>query len=102
MRPGIPYWIFILFSLVIFTGNAGAHPHELENIDHGPSLGSYMIQLDFTIDDSTKGRHSPNISLAKKDAVRKKIKKDKSLLDKNLDKTRIIKKTQIYKKGPQK
>ncbi|SVD39756.1 uncharacterized protein METZ01_LOCUS392610, partial [marine metagenome] len=44
MKLGLPYWILTLFSLVIFIGTAGAHPHELGEMDHGQSLESYQIE----------------------------------------------------------
>ena len=86
MKLGIPYWILILFSLVIFSGTAGAHPHELGKLDHGPSLDSYQVDLDFTINHSTKGWHAPDIILAKKDQSENGSKSDKSVRDKKLDK----------------
>ena len=74
MKLGTLYWILTLFSLVIFPGTASAHPHELGNIDHGQSLESYQIELDFTTDDLTKDRHNLDITLAKKDSIANSIK----------------------------
>ena len=91
MKLGIQYWILVLFSLVIFSGTAGAHPHELGKMDHGPSLENYQIDLDFTTGDTTKSRHDPDITLAKKDQNKNSNKIDKSVRTKKIDKLEKIK-----------
>ena len=92
MKLGIRYWILVLFSLVIFSGTAGAHPHELGKMDHGPSLENYQIDLDFTTGDTTKSRHDPDITLAKKDQSEDGRKIDQSVRTKKIDKLEKIKK----------
>ena len=91
MKLGIPCWILILSSLVIFSGTAGAHPHELGKMDHGQPLENYMIELDFTKEDSTQGQHGPDTTLAKIDQSRSSSKIDKSVRTKKLDKAGKIK-----------
>jgi ribosomal protein L17 len=86
LKNGIQYWILVLFSLVIFSGTASAHPHELGKMDHGPSLEDYQIGLDFTKSSTTKSWHDPDITLAKKDQSRNRRKSDKSVRAKKLDK----------------
>ena len=89
MRLGIPYLILLFFSLVISKGNADAHPHKLGNLNHGPSLESYLTGLDFTIDDSTKGKHAPNIEIARKNKA--SIKKQTGAHNEKFDKKKIKK-----------
>lgn len=88
MRLGVSYWILIMFSLLVFSGTAGAHPHELGNVDHGPSLDSYQIGPDFTT--ATKDWHDQNITLAKKNKGKKS---DKSIKSKKTDKSNKSKKS---------
>ena len=64
-----PYCILTFFSFFIFSGTAGAHPHELGKMNHGPSLESYQVQLDFTIGGSANRQHDQNITIAKKDKL---------------------------------
>ena len=54
MKLGIPFWVLILFSFVVYSETAGAHPHELGKMDHGQSLENYMLELDFNKEDSTE------------------------------------------------
>ena len=89
MKPGIQYWILVLFSLVIFSGTASAHPHELGKMDHGPSLEDYQIGLDFTKSSTTKSWHDPDITLAKKDQIENGSKKDKNVANKKLNKKKV-------------
>ena len=86
MKLGIRYWILVLFSLVIFSGTAGAHPHELGKMGHGPSLENYQIDLDFTTVGTAKRWRDPDITLAKKDQSENRRKSDKSVRAKKLDK----------------
>ena len=88
MKLGSSYWILLSFLFLIFSGTAGAHPHELGKLDHGPSLDSYQVDLDFTINHSTKGWHAPDIILAKKDQSENGSKSDKSVRNKKSDKTK--------------
>ena len=97
MKPGIQYWILVLFSLVIFSGTASAHPHELGKMDHGPSLEDYQIGLDFTKSSTTKSWHDPDITLAKKDQIENGSKKDKSVANKKLNKQKKVKEYQDQK-----
>ena len=99
MKPGIQYWILVLFSLVIFSGTASAHPHELGKMDHGLSLEDYQIGLDFTKSSTTKSWHDPDITLAKKDQSENRRKSDKSVRAKKLDK---LKKAKEYENQKQK
>ena len=98
MKPGIQYWILVLFSLVIFSGTASAHPHELGKMDHGPSLEDYQIGLDFTKSSTTKSWHDPDITLAKKDQSENRRKSDKSVRAKKLDKLKKQKNTKTKNK----
>lgn len=99
MKPGIQYWILVLFSLVIFSGTASAHPHELGKMNHGPSLEDYQIGLDFTKSSTTKSWHDPDITLAKKNQSENRRKSDKSVRAKKLDK---LKKAKEYENQKQK
>ena len=99
MKLGIPYWILVLFSLVIFSGTASAHPHELGKMDHGPSLEDYQIGLDFTKSSTTKSWHDPDITLAKKNQSENRRKSDKSVRAKKLEK---LKKAKEYENQKQK
>ena len=99
MKPGIQYWILVLFSLVIFSGTASAHPHELGKMDHGPSLEDYQIGLDFTKSSTTKSWHDPDITLAKKNQSENRRKSDKSVRAKKLEK---LKKAKEYENQKQK
>ena len=99
MKLGIQYWILVLFSLVIFSGTAGAHPHELGKMDHGPSLENYQIDLDFTTAGTAKSWRDPDITLAKKDQSENRRKSDKSVRAKKLDK---LKKAKEYENQKQK
>ena len=99
MKLGIQYWILVLFSLVIFSGTASAHPHELGKMDHGPSLEDYQIGLDFTKSSTTKSWHDPDITLAKKNQSENRRKSDKSVRAKKLDK---LKKAKEYENQKQK
>ena len=92
-------WILVLFSLVIFSGTASAHPHELGKMNHGPSLEDYQIGLDFTKSSTTKSWHDPDITLAKKDQSENRRKSDKSVRAKKLDK---LKKAKEYENQKQK
>lgn len=91
MKLGSSYLILLSFSFVIFSGTAGAHPHELGKIDHGPSLESYQVDLDFTTNDSSKSWHYSIITLAKKDKDENSTKIDKSVKLQKLDMRKKIK-----------
>ena len=101
MKLGIPCWILILSSLVIFSGTVGAHPHELGKMDHGQSLESYQIELDFATDESTKSWHDSNITLAKKDQNATSSKSNKSVWTKKLDKLETVKENRDQKQKEQ-
>ena len=86
------YWILISCSLFIFSGTAGAHPHELGKMDHGPSLESYQVDTDFSANHLTKDWSEPNIALAAKS------KNDKRFRDKNPDENKIRPESQQIRK----
>ena len=77
------YWILILCSLFIFSGTAGAHPHKLGKMSHGPSLESYQVDPDFSIGQLLKDWLDPKIMYANKN------KSDKSVRGKNPHKNKI-------------
>jgi len=97
MKLGIQYWILVLFSIVIFSGTAGAHPHELGKMGHGPSLENYQIDLDFTTVGTAKSWRDPDITLAKKDQIENGSKKDKNVANKKLNKKKKVKEYQDQK-----
>ena len=92
MRPLTSYWILISCSLFIFSGTAGAHPHELGKMNHGPSLESYQINHDFSANRLAKDWSKPNIALATKS------KSDERVRDENRDKSKTHPENQQIRK----
>jgi len=101
MKFGNLYCILTFFSFFIFSGTAGAHPHELGKMNHGPSLESYQVQLDFTIGGSANRQHDQNITIAKKGKLQTTIKNDKNLTDKKLEKLKKVKEDNFQKQNKQ-
>ena len=85
------YWILVLFSIVILSGIAGAHPHELGEMGHGSSLENYQIKLDFTAENVTKDWHNPDITLAKKNSTANSNGNDKSNKSQKFDTRKRVK-----------
>ena len=52
-------------SLFIFSVTANAHPHKSSVIHHGPSLGSYQIELDFSSNHWVQDDPGSKINVAK-------------------------------------
>ena len=98
MKPSVWCWMLIPFSLLIFSGTANAHPHELGKINHGPSLESYQIGLDFTTDLSTKNWYDPNITIAEKDKARKDSKIDRVVRHEKVEKNKRFQKNKKINK----
>ena len=81
----------ILFAFFIFLGTASAHPHEVGQINHGPSLENYQIEIDFTNNGTAKIEHGKTIQLANKNPSKNSIKKDSSVQLKTIVKMKIKK-----------
>ena len=101
MKFGSLYWVLLSFFFVIISRTAGAHPHELGKMDHGPSLESYQVNLDFTTNGSTKGGHNPGTTLAQKDQTDDTSKRNKSVRTKELDKLEEVKEDKDQKQKEQ-
>ena len=76
----------ILCLLFIFSVTASAHPHKSKKINHGPSLGNYLVELSFpTVNLMSDGSKS-NVKIAtknKKTDPGTKPDKNKTTLDKD-------------------
>ena len=79
-------------SLFVFSITADAHPHKLGEMNHGPSLESYQIELDFSAEHMMPGRSTSNIKLADKNKGDKKVIAKKPNKRKNIQKNQQIKK----------
>jgi hypothetical protein len=73
MRQFIFY--LALCSLFIFVKNTDAHPHKLGKMNHGQSLETYNIKIDFSDNQNTSDEITSNIKLADKDKDNKKLSK---------------------------
>ena len=75
----------ILCLLFIFSVTASAHPHKSGEINHGPSLENYQIELSFSKEHLMSDGSKPNVKIATKnkktDPVTKPD-KNKTTLDK--------------------
>ena len=60
-------------SLFVFSITADAHPHKPGEMNHGPSLESYQIELDFSAEHMMPDRSTSNIKLADKNQDNKKV-----------------------------
>ena len=72
MKP-FAYCILIPCLLFIFLGTASAHPHKSGQSDHGPSLESYLTELDFTISNVIKEQKKKIIVFSKHSKSEKDI-----------------------------
>ena len=77
MRHFVFNLVLVSCSLFVFSITADAHPHKLGEMNHGPSLESYQIELDFSAEHMMPDRSTSNIKLADKN------KGDKKLIAKN-------------------
>ena len=60
-------------SLFIFSLNVGAHPHKAGEMQHGPSLNSYKIDLSFSTIHLEQHESLSTIKVANKNKVDKII-----------------------------
>ena len=79
-------------SLFVFSITADAHPHKLGEMNHGPSLESYQIELDFSSNRWVQGDPGANIKVAKKN------KNDKAITGTKPNKSKTIQKSQRIRK----
>ena len=79
-------------SLFVFSITADAHPHKLGEMNHGPSLESYQIELDFSSNRWVQDDPSANIKVAKKN------KNDKAITGTKPNKSKTIQKNQQIRK----
>ena len=79
-------------SLFVFSITADAHPHKLGEMNHGPSLESYQIELDFSAKRMMPDRSTSNIKLADKN------KDNKQVSVKEFNKTKVKQKITTVKK----
>ena len=73
MKPLVFYLSLVLCFFFIFSKTADAHPHTLGTINHGPSLETYNIQIDFSSNKTNSGEKRFNIKLADKNKDNKEI-----------------------------
>ena len=78
-------------SLFVFSITADAHPHKLGEMNHGPSLESYQIELDFSSNHWVQDDPGSNINVAKNN------KNDKAITGKKEMKIKPHRKTNKYK-----
>ena len=81
-------------SLFVFSITADAHPHKLGEMNHGPSLESYQIELDFSSNRWVQGDPGVNIKVAKKNKNDKAITGTKPNKSKTMQKSQRIRKQQ--------
>ena len=79
-------------SLFVFSITADAHPHKLGEMNHGPSLESYQIELDFSSNRWVQDDPGANIKVAKKN------KNDKAITGTKPNKSKTIQKSQRIRK----
>jgi hypothetical protein len=75
----------ILCLLFIFSVTASSHPHKSGEINHGPSLENYQIELSFSTEHLMSDGSKPNVKIATKNkqtAPVTKPDKNKTTLDK--------------------
>jgi len=81
-------------SLFIFSVIADAHPHELGEMNHGPALESYQIELDFSANHLVRDGSIQNIKIAGKNKSDKKVTEKKPSKSKTMQKNQQIRKQQ--------
>ena len=82
MRPFMFNFFLINFSLFIFLVTANAHPHKSGEMNHGPSLENYQIELSFSTKYLMPSGSKSNINIANKRDLGTKPVKNKITLDK--------------------
>jgi len=82
MRPFMFNFFLINFSLFIFLVMANAHPHKSGEMNHGPSLENYQIELSFSTKYLMPNGSKSNINIANKRDLGTKPVKNKITLDK--------------------
>ena len=82
MRPFMFSFFLINFSLFIFLVMANAHPHKSGEMNHGPSLENYQIELSFSTKYLMPNGSKSNINIANKRDLGTKPVKNKITLDK--------------------
>ena len=82
MRPFMFNFFLINFSLFIFLVMANAHPHKSGEMNHGPSLENYQIELSFSTKYLMPNGSKSNINIANKRDLGTKPVKNKTTLDK--------------------
>jgi len=65
MRAFLLNLALVSYSLFVFSVNADAHPHKSSVIHHGPSLESYQIELDFSLNHWVQDDPGSKINVAK-------------------------------------
>lgn len=71
MRAFLFNLTLISCSLFVFSVTVDAHPHKSSLINHGPSLESYQIELDFSSNHLIHGGATSNIKIADKKKTNK-------------------------------
>ena len=92
MRHFIFNLALVSCSLFVFSITADAHPHKLGEMNHGPSLESYQIELDFSSNHWVQDDPGANIKVAKKN------KNDKAITGTKPNKSKTIQKSQRIRK----
>ena len=75
----------ILCLLFIFSVTISAHPHKSGEINHGPSLGIYQIELSFSTEHLMPDGSKSNVKIANKNKITDPVTKpdkNKTTLDK--------------------
>ena len=85
-------------SLFVFLSAADAHPHKLGKVNHGKSLESYQIELDFSVNYMVPDGSTFNTKLANKNKDNKKVIGKKPIKSKSTQKSKQIKKRQKERK----
>ena len=73
MRHFIFNLALVSCSIFVFSITADAHPHKLGKMNHGPSLESYQIELDFSAAHMVPDRLTSKIKLADKNKDNNKV-----------------------------
>ena len=94
MRHFIFNLALVSCSLFVFSITADAHPHKLGEMNHGPSLESYQIELDFSSNRWVQDDPGTNIKVAKKNKNDKAITGTKPNKNKTIQKSQRIRKQQ--------
>ena len=99
MRPFLFNLASISCSLFIFSVAVSAHPHKSGEMNHGPSLENYQIELSFSTKYLMPDGSKPNINIANKNKTNKRDLGTKPVKNKiTLDKEQTQKKQKGQKK----